>query len=177
MVSKGFRNPTMREMYLYPPSNTDLEPERLWNYELSWRHRLGGFSYGANLYYIKGDNMIQTVNRQNVNTGEIENYGVELEAQYRINSHWSLSTNHSFLHMENPVIAAPEYKGFLGANFNCQKWSVIAGLQYINGLYTAVGDNEQKENFCLLNATVNYALCKTVGLWVRGENLLAQIQF
>ena len=76
--------------------------------------------------------------------------------------------------MKNPVIAAPEYKGFLGANFNCQKWSVIAGLQYINGLYTAVGDNEQKENFCQLNATVNYALCKTVGLWLRGENLLAQ---
>ena len=40
MASKGFRNPTMREMYLYPPSNTDLEPERLWNYELSWKHRL-----------------------------------------------------------------------------------------------------------------------------------------
>ena len=35
MASKGFRNPTMREMYLYPPSNTDLEPERLWiNYLL-----------------------------------------------------------------------------------------------------------------------------------------------
>ena len=25
MVSKGFRNPTMREMYLYPPSNEELE--------------------------------------------------------------------------------------------------------------------------------------------------------
>ena len=47
-------------------------------------------------------------------------------------------------------------------------------MQYINGLYTAVGDNEQKENFCLLNATVNYALCKDIGLWLRGKNLLAQ---
>ena len=174
MASKGFRNPTMREMYLYPPSNTDLEPERLWNYELSWRHRLGGFSYGANLFYIKGDNMIQTVNRKNVNTGEIENYGAELEAQYHIDSHWALSTNHSLLHMENPVVAAPTYKGFLGANFHQGKWSVIAGLQYISGLYTAVGDAEQKENFCLLNATVSYQLSKPIALWVRGENLLAQ---
>lgn len=174
IASKGFRNPTMREMYLYPPSNTDLEPERLWNYELSWRHRLGGFSYGANLFYIKGDNMIQTVNRKNVNTGEIENYGAELEAQYHIDSHWALSTNHSLLHMENPVVAAPTYKGFLGANFHQGKWSVIAGLQYISGLYTAVGDAEQKENFCLLNATVNYQLSKPIALWVRGENLLAQ---
>jgi iron complex outermembrane receptor protein len=174
MVSKGFRNPTMREMYLYPPSNIDLEPERLWNYELSWRQRLGQFNYGANLFYIKGDNMIQTINRKNVNTGEIENYGLELEAQYRIDTHWALSTNHSWLHMENPIVAAPTYKGFLGANYRLSKWSVVAGLQYVNGLYTAIGDNEQKEHFCLLNTTVNYALCKSLALWVRGENLLAQ---
>ena len=174
MVSKGFRNPTMREMYLYPPSNIDLEPERLWNYELSWRQRLGHFNYGANLFYIKGDNMIQTINRKNVNTGEIENYGLELEAQYRIDNHWALSTNHSWLHMENPIVAAPTYKGFLGANYHLRKWSVVAGLQYVNGLYTAIGDNEQKEHFCLLNTTVNYALCKSLALWVRGENLLAQ---
>ena len=174
-VSKGFRNPNTREMYMYGTANHDsLRAERLWNYELSWRQSLGGFSYGANLYYIKGDNMIQTVAGKNVNTGEIENYGVELEALYRIDSHWTLLTNHSLLHMKNPVVAAPTYKGFLGANFNYQKWSIIAGLQYLNGLYTAVGDAETKENFCLLNAAVNYALSKTVGLWLRGENLLAQ---
>lgn len=174
MASKGFRNPTMREMYLYPPSNEDLEPERLWNYELSWRQRLGSLSYGANLYYIKGDNMIQTVNRKNVNTGEIENYGLELEAQYRFNSHWSLSTNHSLLHMENHVIAAPEYMGYLGAKFQQCRWTVIAGLQYINSLFTEVGQNEKKENFCLLNASVNYALNRNLAFWLRGDNLLAQ---
>ena len=174
-VSKGFRNPNTREMYMYGTANHDsLRAERLWNYELSWRHSLGGFSYGANLFYIKGDNMIQAVAGKNINTGEIENYGLELEAEYRIDSHWSVITNHSLLHMKNPVVAAPKYKGFLGANFNYQKWSVIAGLQYLNGLYTAVGKDEQKENVCLLNATVNYALCKNVGLWLRGENLLAQ---
>lgn len=174
MASKGFRNPTMREMYLYPPSNEELQPERIWNYELSWRHRIGAFHYGANFFYIKGDNMIQTVNRKNVNTGEIENYGMELEADYRIDNHWSLSTNHSLLHMKNPVVAAPTYKGFLGANYNCCRWTVVAGLQYISGLYTAVGDQEQKENFCLLNASVAYNVMKGLNLWVRGENLLAQ---
>ncbi len=178
MASKGFRNPAMREMYLYPPSNTDLKPERLWNYELSWRHRFEAFNYGLNLYYIKGDNMIQTVpvdgKPRNVNTGEIENYGAELEAQYRINSHWTLSTNHSLLHMKNAVVAAPNYKGFLGADYRCDKLTVNAGLQYIGGLYTAVGDAEQKENFCLLNLSVSYALTRNLALWARGENLLAQ---
>lgn len=178
MVSKGYRNPTMREMFLYPPSNTDLEPERMWNYEVSWRYRINNFSYGANIFYLKGDNMIMTAmtdaGPRNVNTGEIENYGLELEAAYRINRHWAVNTNHSLLHMKNPVVAAPTYKGFLGANYNSNRWTVNTGLQYINGLYTAVGDNEQKENFLLLNATVSYAVAKGINLWVRGENLLAQ---
>ncbi len=174
MVSKGFRNPTMREMYLYPPSNEELSPERLWNYELSWRQRLGKVNYGVNLFYIKGDNMIQTIQRKNVNTGKIENYGAELEASWNINRNWAITTNHSLLHMEHKVIAAPEYKGFLGANWKQDRWSVVAGLQYINGLYTAVGDNEQKENFCLLNASVSYAVTKRLSLWMRGENLMVQ---
>ena len=174
MASKGFRNPTMREMYLYPPSNEELEPERIWNYELSWRHRIDAFSYGLNIFYIKGDNMIQTIQRKNVNTGEIENYGAEIEATWRVNSNLSLTTNHSLLHMEHKIVAAPEYKGFLGANYHKNRWTAIAGLQFISNLYTEVGDQETKENFCLLNASVSYALTKACSLWVRGENLLAQ---
>ena len=175
MMSKGFRNPNTREMYMYGTANHDsLRAERLWNYELSWRHRLGAFSYGANIFYLKGDNLIQAVAGKNINTGEIENYGAELEAAWRIGRHWSVNTNHSLLHMEHPVVATPTYKGFLGANFYYDRWTVIGGLQYINGLYTAVGDNEQKENFCLLNASVSYAVTKGLRLWARGENLLAQ---
>ena len=178
MVSKGFRNPTMREMYLYPPSNEDLEAERLWNYELSWRHRNGKLSYGANIYYLKADNMIQTQpvdgKPRNVNTGEIENYGLELDAAYTLNEHWSLNTNHSFLRMKNKVVAAPDYTGFASANCNYGKLALMAGLQYVNNLYTVVGENEQTTNFCLLNASANYQLTKNFDLWLRGENLLGQ---
>jgi len=72
------------------------------------------------------------------------------------------------------VVAAPTYKGYLGAHYRCGLWNVIAGIQQISGLYTAIGDAEQKENFTLLNATVNYQVHPIVGLWLRGENLLAQ---
>ena len=183
MVSKGFRNPSMREMYLYPPSNEELEPERIWTYELSWHHRLptsggtgGGFTYGVNLFWLKGDNMIvtNTAIRRNENTGEIENKGVELEATWHINRHWSLTTNHSYLDMKSPILAAPQYKGYVGANFRRQQWTVTAGLMQIAGLYTQTGDNEHQENFTLLNATVGYQLCRQVGLYMKGENLLAQ---
>ena len=174
MVSKGFRNPTMREMYLYASANEDLLPERIWNYELSWRQRLGAVSYGANVFYLKGDNMIQAVNRKNVNTGEIENFGVEAEASWRINSQWNVSTNHSLLHMWHPILAAPRYKGFLGVDFFADKLTANLGVQYVNGLYTNVEGNEQKDSFCLLNLTVGYEVIKNLQLWARGENLLAE---
>jgi iron complex outermembrane receptor protein len=179
MVSKGFRNPTMREMYLYPPSNTDLEPERMMNYELAWKHHLmgGALTYGINLYYIKGDNMIQTAQvdgkPRNVNTGAIENRGAEVELGYRINNHWSVNTNHSVLHMENHVLGAPEYKGYLGGTYRQGKWTVNAGLQQIAGLITNT-TTDHKENFTLLNATVDYQVSKNLSLWVKGDNLLAQ---
>ncbi|MGM9843934.1 MAG: TonB-dependent receptor plug domain-containing protein [Muribaculaceae bacterium] len=173
-AGKGFRNPTMREMYLYPPSNEKLEPERIMSYELSWRHRLNNFHYGANLFYINGDNMIQTVERKNVNTGKIENYGLELEADFSFSKSVSINTNHSFLHMNHHVVAAPEYKGYIGANVKVGKWHFIPSIQYVAGLFTSVGDDETKENFCLVDAVVEYRLCNTAMLWVKGENLLAQ---
>lgn len=183
MASKGFRNPTMRELYLYPPSNTDLRPERLWNYELSWRQRLmgGRLTYGVNLFYIKGDNMIQTVRvdgkPRNVNTGVIENSGVEMDASWRIDGHWSVSTNHAFLHMVHRVIAAPDYAGFLGVNYRCAKFSANLGLQHINRLYLDRNGDTQPDDtdtFTLVNATLGYQLLPALRLWMRGENLLAQ---
>ena len=178
MVSKGFRNPSMREMYLYPPSNTDLEPERVVNYELSWRHKVCKLSYGLNLFYLKGDNMIQTLmgatGPKNINTGDIENRGLELEGSYRINSHWSINTNHSFLHMKNKIAGAPEYKGFAGFDFSYGKWGVTTGLQYIDGLYTSSDTTIPQENFWLLNTTVRYEVVPKLTLWAKGENLLAQ---
>lgn len=176
MVGKGFRNPTMREMYLYPPSNEDLKPERMTSYELSWKQRLPGnaLMYGVNLYYIDGDNMIQTVERKNVNTGKIKNYGVEFDASYRVNSHLSLTTNHSFLHMKYHVLGAPEYKSYAGARYNQGKWSITAGLQYLDGLFTEVETEDIKENVCLLNVAVDYRLTRNITLWASGENLLAQ---
>lgn len=180
MVSKGFRNPTIREMYLWRPANADLRPERMMNYELSWKQRLcgGAFSYGINLFYINGDNIIQTAmvdNRpMNVNTGAIENSGIEAEFAWKANKYLSLNGNYSFLHMHNKVLAAPEHKAYLGADYRRGRWMLAGGLQYIDGLYTQVDPTEIQENFLLLNVTAAYKALPWLNIWAKGENLLAQ---
>ncbi len=179
-VAKGFRNPTMRELYLYRVANDALGPERLMNYELSWNHRVLGrrLAYGVNLFYMKGKDIIQTamVNgaMMNMNVGEVKNVGLEATIDYRINSRWSLNTNHSYLHMDVPVLSAPTYKGYLGTHFHEGRWSAQAGLQYVAGLYTAVGANEEKENFCLFSASVSHRVWKGLKLWLRGETLIGE---
>ena len=150
------------------------------NYEISWKQRLmdGAFRYGVNLFYINGDNLIQNVRTdngpKNINTGAIENSGIEAEWSWRIDRHWALNNNYSLLHMHNKVVAAPEFKGFIGTSYKNGRWKANAGLQYIDGLYTETGAAETKENFCLLDLSVSYEACRNITLWGRGENLLAQ---
>lgn len=174
-AGKGFRNPTMKEMYLYGTANHDsLHAERMWNYEVAWQQRLfdGRLRYSVNLFAMKGDNMIQTVAGKNINSGSFNNQGVELDAAWQAGEHWHIATNHSYLHMEQPIVAAPQYKGYLGLHWHCGHWSATAGLQYIGGLYTEVGDNETTENFAILNAMIAYEAAQGVRLWIKGDNLL-----
>lgn len=180
-VSKGFRYPILREMYMFPPQNSDLQPESMWNYELAFSQRLmeEQLYYGVNLFYINAKNLIQTLPNPhgsgmlNQNTGKIENTGVELQAAYRINRDWSVDGNYSYLHMAHPVIAAPEHKLYAGANFSQGRWNVSTGLQYIAGLYNQT-DPAVTEDFVLWNVRASFRATRWLDIWARGENLLAQ---
>lgn len=179
-AGKGFRYPTIREMYMFPPKNPDLRPESMWNYELAFAQRLldGRLSYSINVFYIDGKNLIVAVPRAgatplNMNTGKIDNTGVEVEAAYRIHPHWSVETNYSYLHMDNPVLGAPEHKFYAGAMFSKNRWTVSTGLQYVANLYTNV-DHVQTEDFILWNINGSFKVTEWFDIWARGENLLAQ---
>lgn len=181
MASKGFRNPTIREMYMFPPQNPDLKPEKLWNYELSFSQRLmdNRLSYGFNVFYINGENLIIRLPNPNgsgmlnQNSGEIENWGAEANVGYQFNSVWSVMANYSWLHMENPVLASPEHKLYGGVNFRKGRWSASTGIQYVKGLYTDL-DAATKENFVLWDMQGSFKATNYLSFYVRGENLLAQ---
>ena len=181
-ASKGFRYPILREMYMFPPQNPDLKPESMWSYELAWAQHLldNSLTYGINLFYIDGKNLIVTLPNPNgtgmlnQNTGKIENCGVEGEVAYRIDPHWSVEANYSYLHMENPVVGAPEHKLYAGAQYTHKRWTVSTGVQYIDNLYTTVGDNPQTEEFVLWNLNASFRVNRRLDVWARGENLLAQ---
>ena len=185
-ASKGFRNPTIREMFMFPPQNPDLKPERLWHYELSYAQSVadGRLHYEASAFYINGDNLIMRLPNPagsgmlNQNSGRIENWGAEGSVDFRMTDDWELHANYSWLHMEHPVLASPEHKLYGGAVFHRGRWNAATGLQYVKGLYTEImvagSGRYTTEDFLLWDAQVGCNITHGLSAYVRGENLLAQ---
>jgi iron complex outermembrane receptor protein len=180
IVSKGFRNPTIREMYMFPTQNPNLKPERLMNYEISLLQSLlhNQLIFGLNLFYMKGDNTIQTLiiegKPMNMNSGKIENKGVEFDINYKASQNFDFSTNYSFLDMEYKLTASPEHKLYVSGNFTSGRWSISSGIQYIGNLFTSVAPEMKKNSFTLWNCRAHYQATNRMKLFVKGENLLNQ---
>ncbi len=180
-ICKGFRYPTLREMYMFGPANPRLKPESSISYEIGYSQSLldGALDYGVNIFLIDAKNIIMTVpnpsgaGNLNMNSGKLLNKGVEAQVAYRINRPWSVDMNYSYVNMKHPVIAAPVHKLYAGCSFVDGHWNVSTGLQYIDGLYTSV-QPVGEENFVLWNLRVQYQATGWLSLWARGENLLAQ---
>lgn len=87
-VSRGFRNPTIRELYLFPAPNPALKREDLWNYELSYGARpLSGLEATLAAFYAQAGNLIVTTGRypnlRLENSGAAIHRGLEGVLRYR----------------------------------------------------------------------------------------------
>lgn len=161
--SKGFRSPNIRELYLYPPANPDLKPEYMLNYELSYRQHLlnGDLMFGAALFFIDGDNMIQTVRvdgrPRNENTGSFINKGFELEGAYRISPKVTLSANYSYLHTNAETLYAPKNKLNAELTYTPGNFSFTVDETSIWSMVNGAPDSG-KESYTLLNFRGAYTL-------------------
>ena len=157
---KGFRSPNLRELYMYPPHNPDLEPERMDNFEVELRQYLldSRLNVGLALYYINGENLIQTVRQDgrplNVNTGKFINKGFEIDATFDINSQWSVTANYAYLHTDTRIVAAPKNKLFGELNYRPGSWTFTLESLSI----WALQNEKTEESYSLLNARIAYDL-------------------
>ena len=178
-VAKGFRNPSIRELYLFPPANANLEPEKMWNYELSWIQYLFDkrLSFETNVFLAEGKNLIMTLPNPspppavlNVNSGDFTHQGFEIDSKYRITNKINLQASYSYLNMDSPKISSPENQLFLGGSYHTELFDFNLNLQHIGSLYTNI-DPESSQEYTLLNAKVNYHFSKNMNVFVSGENL------
>ena len=168
----GYRNPSFRELYLYRMANPDLEPEKMWNYEVSLSKSFSHwFSIGVTAYYSRGYDMIQAVDMKNVNTGRFINKGIEVTASSHPLSNLRISASYSYLHTSlRDLTAAPRNQYFLGAEWQPLKWLSVSGqLKGVTDLYVAEGIDRQ--NYATLDLKLDFKVCRWVSLFARLDNV------
>lgn len=179
-VSKGFRTPNMRELYMYAPANEELLPESSWSYDFTLSQGLleNRLTTELTFYYMEGDNIVEVVQvdgrPQNQNVGEFANKGIEFSMNWRILDNLSVNSNYSYLHMDTPITGAPRNKFYAGVTYSPGRFTLGAGAQAIDHLYLSTGENAQTTNFTLVDARVDYRALEWMKIFVKGDNLLAQ---
>lgn len=171
-VAMGYRNPSFRELYLYRMANPDLQPEKMWNYEISVGKDFSRWlAADITLYYSRGSNMIQVVDMQNRNTGSFINKGVELTARSRPLDNLSLSASYSYMHTSlSDLTGAPRNQYYLGVIWQpIDRIEISADLKGTGGLYVA--DDIDRQNYVLLNMKLSCRVHKHLTLFTRMENM------
>jgi len=175
-TAKGFRNPTIRELYVFA-ANESLQPESMMNYEVSYLQFSDNkrFRSEVTIFLSKGENMIQTVVSGGIpkyyNTGSFRNKGLEVGLQYNCRFPLKLSANYSYINSEKPILATPKHQINASAEYAFGKWNLLVNLQDIKD-YCLQTTTPVKENFTLLDARINYKISNPVSVFCKVENML-----
>lgn len=179
-VAKGFRSPTIRELFMWGTANEELKPERMVNYEIGIEQRFLKNKLTAELTIFKaeGDNLIKTVTENSItkyqNTGDFSNLGVEFAGSYTPLDILSFRANYSYISMDEPIIATPEHHINLSGNLQLKKFTATLSMQLVHNLYTRISPTKERESYTLINARLAYKFNKYIDVFIKGENLTNQ---
>ncbi len=122
-VARGFRNPTIRELYLFPAPNPGLKPEHLRNYQASLQARpWRTLAYTATAYCADLSNLIVTLGRfpnlRLMNSGRALNRGVEGVARWKPRLGLEFTSGYAWLRSTNLAPLLPEHKWNYSVDWN-----------------------------------------------------------
>ncbi len=113
-ISKGYRSPSLMELYFGSASNPDLLQESGVTYETSFEawfldNKLWS---KATLFYLDMWNVVEQKRimgmPKNLNTGFLESKGFEFDIKYFFNDEWRFIGNYSYASLSPLTIHAPE---------------------------------------------------------------------
>ena len=114
-ASRGFRNPTLRELYLFPAPNPNLLPETMWNYQATFHARPSRtFHAWTTVYYVSLQDLIVTLgywpNMALRNAGDAINRGVEFNSEWMPGGHVRVQGGYSYISSTNLAPWVPANK-------------------------------------------------------------------
>lgn len=180
LVNKGFRNPQINELYLFPSSNDKLKAERVWNYEVGLNQRLiKGVSLELAGYIMKGDNVIQLEKNPTPpsrfkfqNTGEFEFKGIETGVNIQIGNKFTGRTYYTYLNPGEKTCGRAGNKFDATIRYSQRKLTFSASGQYISKYYADDSCKAQINDYYVVNTKLIYKLLSNLRAFIGVDNLL-----
>jgi iron complex outermembrane receptor protein len=179
VVNKGFRSPQLNELYMFPAANAELEPERVWNYELGIEQAFGRhLTLQAGIFRMKGSNMIQMVANQSPpprfifrNTGEFDFYGLEVGLRSDWGNWVSGEISYSYLDSGDYTQGRPGHKFDGSLRFRGKWFHAAVQGQYVSDYFAADFSKQPLPSYFLLNCRMALQLSRTIDLFMDMNNV------
>jgi iron complex outermembrane receptor protein len=176
-LGRGFRSPTIRELYLFPAPTPTLKPEDAWTYEAGYTGLVAdAVSLELVGYVMDGKNLIRTSgtypNLVLSNSGSFVHRGVEFASGMRLGQGFRVDLNYTYLDPGAETQGNPRHKLYLGGEFATELWRASAGLHYVAGLYGADNSRKRLDDYLLLQARAGVTLAWNLELYLSVENIL-----
>ena len=179
-INKGFRSPQLNELYMYPPSNPDLEPERVWNTEIGIDQRLGRhLVVSAALFRMKGSNFIQTVANPQAppafifkNTGEFIFGGFELGINGDFGEAFHGRVFYSYLDPGDLTRGRPGHKWDASLRFRKDRFFISLNAQVIARYFADDFARSRIPSYFLLNARMSVNITSALRVFADFNNIL-----
>jgi outer membrane receptor protein involved in Fe transport len=175
-AGKGYRNPTIRELYLFPAPNPDLKPERMWNYQTSIRVQpLDSLTATVSAFYADLSRLIVTTGRYpNLalrNAGSALNRGIEATARSRVSRRVTLQSGYAYIRSTNLLPYVPSQKLTYGAEVNAGRASVYFGGMAVGRRWADASHSATLSAYQLGELKFTVPLSERWRLFVMAENL------
>ena len=167
-AAKGFRSPSIRELYFWMPANEALTPDRVWNNEIGLTQQIGErLHIEAAIFRMEGSNLIQlqAPPPKWVNSGAYTHTGYEITGRWIINQNIESGGSWSSIAMDKSVFNIPGKKLTAYVNADIGRLTCAATLLWIQDLTGAdfPGPSPQAQlhpmdDYAVLNLTVKTRL-------------------
>jgi outer membrane cobalamin receptor len=178
-VQSGFRHPTPRELYLFPPANADLREEKSLGYEAGAEYLITEGSLRVAWFRTDATDLIATVANpappppmRNLNVFDVQMDGLEVSAQYRLlpfllgRVSWSSIDAGNFT-AYNPSQQFKYLLTFLAGPVQ----GSIAG-QYVHELFAGNNGTLPLSDYHTLDVTLSWMSSWGIEPYIKARNLL-----
>jgi iron complex outermembrane receptor protein len=183
-TSKGFRSPSIRELYFFPNHNEKLRPDEMWNYEIGYNQQLGHrIKIELAVFRSEGENLITLTRKttgqgfQLTNSGEFENTGIELMFNWLPLQYLEIGTSWSKIDMTKKFPNAPGEKLTAYVTYRIWLLTFCSNLMVIKNWISK--DNAKPvpniypmKNYALLNFSLLGTIINHIGIKITLKNVL-----